>query len=1153
MLHNSKIKKVLLLGSGALQIGQAGEFDYSGSQAIKALKEEGIEVILINPNIATIQTSQGFANQVYFLPIEPHFVEEVIKLEKPQGILLSFGGQTALNCGLELERKKILQKNNVKVLGTPTSAIKKTEDRHLFVKTLNEINLLTPKSQAAKEIKNAQQIAKEIGYPVMVRAGFSLGGQDSGVAQNEKQLTEIVQRALSKSPQVLIEEYLSGWKEIEYEVVRDRLNNCITVCNMENIDPMGIHTGESIVVAPTQTLNNFEYHTLREIAIKVIRHLGIVGECNIQFALNPNPKSEIRNPKQYQNSNDKNSKRFENLNLENPLLRSKIRDSEHLFRASNFDIRDLLNYRIIEVNARLSRSSALASKATGYPLAYVAAKLGLGYSLVDIKNAVTKKTIAAFEPALDYLVIKIPRWDLGKFQRSENQIGSSMQSVGEIMAIGRKFEEAIQKAARMLDIGLDGILDENAPQTNFAKPTPWRIFAIAQALKKNVPVNKIYKATGIDPFFLHKIKNIVEFEKEIESRSMNHESRNRNHNSEFEIHNSNLLLTAKQLGFSDKRIANLLGSTEDKIRNLRTKLGIHPAVKQIDTLAAEYPTETNYLYLTYNGDKDDISEPDQKPQSNDLRFKNKDLRNHKSKIINHKSVIVLGSGPYRIGSSVEFDWCSVTCAQTVTKYQLSPIIINCNPETVSTDFDMAEKLYFEELTTETILEIYKKENPLGIIVSMGGQTPSNLVMDLAKNKLNILGTKPKSIDQAEDRNKFSSLCDHLQINQPAWSKLINAADALNFAAKIGYPVLVRPSYVLSGAAMNVAFDIKDLKNYLKLAAHVSQKYPVVISKFIEKAKELEIDAVAKNGRILTFAISEHVENAGVHSGDSTLVLPPQKIYLATEKEIEGIAQKLAHALAITGPFNIQFVAKDNKVMVIECNLRASRSLPFVSKVIGINFVKLATEAILQKTSKFEIRNSKFNNYVGVKAPQFSFSRIRGADPILRVEMTSTGEVACFGRDVYEAFLKSLIATGIKLPKRSVFVSVGGDESKAKFLESAGILSRMGLEIFATEGTSAFLTKNNIKSQCLHKIHENKKPNILDFLLTKKIDLVINIVDPNLKKEFDDEYLIRRASIDYGVPILTNLQTAQLFVHAIHEKKLSDLKVLPWSFYVKNPN
>lgn len=1105
-----KIKKVLLLGSGALKIGQAGEFDYSGSQAIKALKEEDIEVILVNPNIATIQTSEGFANRVYFLPIEPYFIKEIIKKEKPDGILLSFGGQTALNCGLTLAKNGTLAKYQVRVLGTPIAAIEKTEDRKAFAQTLKNIDLAIPKSLAATNVAKAQTAAKIICYPVMIRSAFSLGGQDSGVAQDKKQLAQIAQTALSKSPQILIEEYLKGWKEVEYEVVRDRHDNCITVCNMENIDPMGIHTGESIVVAPSQTLNNFEYHTLREIAIKVIRHLQIVGECNIQFALNPRPKWEGGSG---------------NPSSPIPPLTSN------------------LDYRIIEVNARLSRSSALASKATGYPLAYVAAKLALGYGLTEIKNSVTKKTIACFEPALDYLAVKIPRWDLNKFAKSQDQIGSSMQSVGEVMAIGREFEETLQKAVRMLDIGFEGLLDERIPAVDFKKPTPWRLFAVAKALQAGIKPKVIYQITGIDPFFLEKIKNIAEFEKSItffnrHSGESSVTRRHQNLGSGQARMTKETLLEAKQLGFSDRRIATLTNSTEEKIRELRNKLNIHPSVKQIDTLAAEYPAETNYLYLTYNGDSDDIGETDLEP----------------------RKVIVLGSGPYRIGSSVEFDWCSVTCTQTVAENGFDPIVINCNPETVSTDYDMAQQLYFEELTAETVRQIYQKEKPQGLIISMGGQAPNNLALKLAKAGLKILGTPVAAIDRAEDRSKFSKLCDQLGIAQPIWAKLRTISEAIGFAQKIGYPVLVRPSYVLSGAAMNVAYTPEDLKDYLELASGVSQDYPVVISQFHQNAKEMEIDAVAAGGRILTFAITEHIENAGIHSGDSTIVLPPQKLYAETERLVQDVAAKLASQLQITGPFNIQFLAQDNKVMIIECNLRASRSFPFVSKATGVNFAKLATQAILEKSITSYSKKARGTrgtldsrgtllSYVAVKAPQFSFSRIKGADPILRVEMASTGEVACFGDDIHEAFLKSQIATGVSLPQKSVFISLAGDENKIKFLESTKTLAGLGLAIYATEGTCRFLATHGIKATKLYKIHEHKKPNVLNFLNSKKIDLAINIFDPYFKKEFDDDYLIRRATIDFGIPLLTNLQTAELFVAALASKKLADLKILPWDYYL----
>ena len=1158
---SSKIKKVLLLGSGALQIGQAGEFDYSGSQAIKALKEDGIEVILINPNIATIQTSQNFADKVYFLPVDPHFVEEIIKAEKPDGMLLSFGGQTALNCGLEMHKNGVLKKHSVKILGTPIEAIEKTEDRHLFAKSLKEICLSIPKSMATNTLQKAKQAAKQIGYPVMIRGGFSLGGQDSGVARNEKELVEISSRALSKVNQILIEEYLAGWKEIEYEVVRDKFDNCITVCNMENIDPMGIHTGESIVVAPSQTLDNWQYHGLREIAIKVIRYLGIIGECNIQFALNPRPL-----PSTIIASEAKQSKK-------------KIATS----RRSGTRKDNSIDYRIIEVNARLSRSSALASKATGYPLAYVATKLALDQNLIDIKNSVTRKTIAAFEPALDYLVVKIPRWDLAKFVKSNDVIGSSMQSVGEVMAIGRKFEEALQKAVRMLDISMETPLDEKAHHPDYSKPTPWRIFAIAQALKKGVSVEKIAQKTAIDPFFLSKIKNIADLEKELLSYSSSGVKRSREVTAKNYINSkvssrqartikADKLLIAKQLGFSDKRIAHLVNSTEQEIANLRNTYNIHPVVKQIDTLAAEYPAETNYLYLTYNGEKDDLSvfaggSRGRDPDPTSLRFEGQDSatfagglarrssamqsvggRETTDRTRNASKVLVLGSGPYRIGSSVEFDWCAVNSAQTAAKSGFSPIIINCNPETVSTDYDMAEKLYFEELTTETVNEIYQKENVEGIIVSMGGQTPNNLTPDLFKLNLKILGTDPASIDRAEDRSKFSDLCDELKINQPPWAKLANITDATDFAKKIGYPVLVRPSYVLSGAAMNVAFNSDDLRQFLLAASRVSSQYPVVISKFFKDAKEFEIDAVAKSGQILTFAITEHIENAGVHSGDSHIVWPAQKLNKQTSGEVLIIAKKIAGTLKITGPFNIQFLAVNNKVSVIECNLRASRSLPFVSKVTGQNFAQIATEAILGQNTKYRIHDTKYN-YVAVKAPQFSFARVKGSDPVLRVEMASTGEVACFGDDIYEAFLKATLSTGMHLPKKSVFISLAGDKNKAEFLESAKTLAKMGLKIYASAGTSKFLKEKGIENHMLHKIHEHKKPNVLNVLMAKKIDLVINIFDPYFKKEFDDDYQIRRNTLDFGIPLLTNMQTAKLFTRAISLKKISDLKALPWNSYV----
>ncbi len=1139
--------KILLLGSGALKIGQAGEFDYSGSQAIKALKEEGHIVVLINPNIATIQTSQGFADTVYFLPLEDNFVKAVIEKEKPNAIILSFGGQTALNCGLSLSKKGILEKYNVKVLGTPTSVIETTEDRQLFANTLKKISISIPKSISAKSQREAKSAALKIGFPLMIRSGFSLGGQDSGLVSNLKELEDLAAKALAKSSQILVEEYLWGWKEIEYEVVRDKYDNCITVCNMENIDPMGIHTGESVVVAPSQTLNNFEYHKLREISIKVIRHLGIIGECNIQFALNPTPKSGDITGRAPTNAQ---SATLTKHNVRTLNLRALVGGKVMAGPDSN-----QLDYRVIEVNARLSRSSALASKATGYPLAYVATKLILGKGLTEIKNSVTKTTIAAFEPAMDYVVVKFPRWDLTKFVKSETEIGSSMQSVGEVMAIGRKLEEALQKASRMLDIGMEGVCDEKSPSQDYKKPTPWRIFSIAKSIKAGESVQKISKITGIDQFFLFKIKNIVELEKIASSAK---------------TIDADLLLELKQHGFSDKRISQITKTSQEKISNLRAKYHIYPSVKQIDTLAAEYPAKTNYLYLTYNGTKDDIETESGNlqgvaqqaglPTAHRLPNKLQSINNlymkrtlAGGKVVTgprrEDKVIILGSGPYRIGSSVEFDWCSVTCAQTAAKNNVAPIIINCNPETVSTDYDMAQKLYFDELSEETVLEIYKKENPLGVIVSMGGQKPNNLTPFLTEQKVKILGTSSASIDMAEDRNKFSKLCDQLGIDQPPWAALKTVKDAIKFAENIVYPVLVRPSYVLSGAAMNVAFNSIDLKEYLTLAANISDKYPVVISKFMENAKELEIDAVAKNGKILTLAISEHVENAGVHSGDSTIVLPAQKLYLETYNKVEEISKQISQSLQITGPFNIQFLAIHNEIKVIECNLRASRSLPFVSKITGVNFAKVATEAILNTKNSSHFYKTNTLNYVGVKAPQFSFSRIKGADPILRVEMASTGEVACFGKDIYEAFLKSVIATGIHLPKKSVFISLAGEENKVKFLKSAQIINSLGLKIYATVGTSAFLKKHGIQNQKLYKIYEIKKPNVLNVLHSKKVDLVINIIDPYFKKEFDDDYQIRRTTVDFGIPLLTNLQTAELFVASISQKKQKDLEILPWDKYV----
>jgi carbamoyl-phosphate synthase large subunit len=1058
------IKKVVLLGSGALKIGEAGEFDYSGSQAIKALKEEGIEVVLINPNIATIQTSDYLADKVYFLPVTPPFVERVIARERPEGILLSFGGQTALNCGVALAKAGVFAKYRVAVLGTPIEAIENTEDRKLFNARLAEAGLKSPKGVAATNLQEGLRIARDIGYPVMARVAYALGGRGSGLALNEKELREALKKAFAHSPQVLIEEYLEGWKEIEYEVVRDMDDNCVTVCNMENFDPMGIHTGESIVIAPSQTLTNAEYHRLREISIKAVRHLGIVGECNIQFALNP-------------------------------------KDGD---------------YRIIEVNARLSRSSALASKATGYPLAFVAAKLVLGHSLPGLINSITKKTTACFEPALDYLVVKIPRWDLKKFRRVSKKIGSEMKSVGEVMAIGRNFEEAIQKATRMLQIGMYGVVgNESYSFKNLEKelrqPTDERLFGIAEALKKGVSIDRIHRLTRIDRWFLAKIKNIVAVEKKIREHSLATLS-------------AALMSEAKRKGFSDKQIAILTGSDELDVRKKRTRLRVLPVVKQIDTLAAEYPARTNYLYMTYHGREDDVRFG---PGGN--------------------KVMVLGSGSYSIGSSVEFDWCCVSAVVHLKKMGYETIMVNYNPETVSTDYDICDRLYFEELSFERVLDIYKRENPRGIILAMGGQIPNNLAMKCFKAGLRILGTSPESIDKAENRTKFSSLLDRLGINQPAWRELRSVKEAEAFAATAGFPVLVRPSYVLSGAAMSVVFDNKDLDVYLKKASRVSPEYPVVISKFILNAKEIEMDAVAKDGEIIVSAIVEHVENAGVHSGDATMVLPPQKTYIETIRKIRATGMKIAAALDISGPFNIQFIAKDNEIKVIECNLRASRSFPFVSKVSKVNFIELAVEAMLGRHPK-NTKSTLDLNYVGVKAPQFSFSRLKGADPTLGVEMASTGEVACLGEDVHEAFLKSILSAGFVLPKRTILLSIGSRGDKMKFLESARRLHGLGYVLYATEQTSVFLNGHGIPSTRLHKVHERKKPNIKDYLAERKIDFVISVPDPEKKASFDSDYLLRRTAVDFSIPLLTNLQIAELFVQALASKRAELLPIKHWAEY-----
>jgi len=1060
---NKKLKKVLILGSGAIRIGQAGEFDYSGSQAIKALKEHGIKTMLVNPNIATIQTSAYLADKIYFLPIDTYFVEKVIEKEKPDGVLLGFGGQTALNVGCELAKKSVFKKYNVEVLGTPIKAILDTEDRDLFVKKIQEINLKVPISKAVTSVEEAVEVAKKISYPVMCRIAYALGGLGSGVANNKQQLVEITKKAFSFTKQILIEEYFGGWKELEYEVVRDQYDNCIVVCSMENVDPMGIHTGESIVVAPVQTLTSSENFKLRSIAIKVIRHLGIIGECNIQFAFDP--KSE--------------------------------------------------DYRIIEVNARLSRSSALASKATGYPLAFIATKLALGNSLPEVENIITKETSSCFEPALDYVVLKYPRWDLQKFRKVSLNIGSEMKSVGEVMAIARSYEEALQKAIRMLDVGMNGLVCNNLVFNDLEKelkePTDKRMFAIAEAIERGYSIDKIHRLTRVNPWFLYKIENIVELEKKLRKYTIK----------KLPI---SLMKEAKQKGFSDKQIAILTDSTELEVRKRRKKIGVIPYVKQIDTLAAEYPAKTNYLYLTYNGCCDDLT------------FKEK------------KQVVVLGGGAYRIGSSVEFDWCCVNSVITLGNLKYKTIMINYNPETVSTDYDICGKLYFDELTFERVLDICEKEKPIGVIVSMGGQIPNNLAIPLHNAGIPILGTSPLNIDRAENRHTFSQLLDTLDIDQPKWKELTNIEDAEKFAEKVGYPVLVRPSYVLSGAAMSIALSKIELKKYLRKASEVSKNYPVVISKFITGAKEIEIDAVANGGNLYCYAISEHIENAGVHSGDASMVLPPQRTYLETMRRIKKIAKQIAKSLEITGPFNIQFIAKENDVKVIECNLRASRSFPFVSKVFKINFVDLTTKIIMGKRVP-KIERSSFDlDYVGVKAPQFSFTRLKGSDPILGVEMVSTGEVACLGDDFNETFLKSLISVGFKLPKKTILLSTGPIESKAEFLESTKILDQMGFSFYATGGTADFLKKNGIKSKVLFWPLENKEPNTLSYIADGKIDLVINIPKNIEKEELDNDYLIRRKAVDFDVPLITNLQLAKRFVEAMYRTSPEDLKVKSWDEY-----
>ena len=1061
-LSNS-VNKILLLGSGALKIGEAGEFDYSGSQAIKALKEEGKYVILVNPNIATVQTDKDLADKVYLLPVNAYFVEKVIIKERPEAIMLGFGGQTALNCGLELEKLGVLKKYNVTVLGTNVDSINNTEDRELFVNELNKINVKTPKSTAITSVEAGLKAAKEVGYPVILRAGFALGGLGSAFVKNDRELRKTLKEAFSYSPQVLIEEDLRGWKEIEYEVVRDAADNCITVCNMENFDPLGIHTGESIVIAPSQTLSNAEYHQLRDISIKTIRHFKILGECNIQFALNP----------------------------------------ESFTKEGEFD------YRVIEVNARLSRSSALASKVTGYPLAYIAAKIALGYKLTELENSITKKTYSCFEPALDYVALKIPRWDLQKFPRADEEIGSKMKSVGEVMAIGRSFPEVLQKAIRMLQVGKFGlVLNKSRTETikeDIVTPSPRRLFAISRAFREGYSVDEVYKMSKIDKWFLQQISLVDGFRKlKIEKENITRD----------------FLIEAKKLGYSDKQIGLLVGTDEDEIRKIRKNLDVLPVFKQIDTLAAEYPAETNYLYSTYHGEASDIEETKERDEN---------------------KIMILGSGPYKIGSSVEFDWCCVTTAKYLRKLGYKVIMVNYNPETVSTDYDICDKLYFEELSLERVLDIYEYEKPLGVIISMGGQIPNNLALKLHDNNVWILGTSPHSIDKCEDRNKFSSILDKLEIDQPVWQELSNLMQAKKFSSKIGYPVLIRPSYVLSGTAMKVCHDEKSLEDYIKKNVNISDEFPVVISKFEEGAKEIEIDGVAQKGELIIYAISEHIENAGVHSGDATLVIPPQKLYFETVHQLKKITKAIVGELKITGPFNIQFLAKENRVKVIECNLRASRSFPFISKATGYNFIEYSVKSILGMNIKGDYKTLDLDHIV-VKAPQFSFSRLSGADPILGVEMSSTGEVACFGDELEEAFLKSLLSTGFRLPKQNILLTLGDLEDKIEFLESAKKLSGMGYKIYATTNTCQLLKENGIKAKRVYKISEKKSPNILTLLEKKKFDLVINTPSAEQKFSEQDGYVIRRKAIDYNIPLINNIKIANLFVNSIYKYKPEQLEI-----------
>ncbi|HIY36206.1 MAG TPA: carbamoyl-phosphate synthase (glutamine-hydrolyzing) large subunit [Candidatus Paraprevotella stercorigallinarum] len=1071
---DKNINKVLLLGSGALKIGEAGEFDYSGSQALKALKEEGIQTVLINPNIATVQTSEGVADQIYFLPVTPFFVEKVIEKERPQGILLAFGGQTALNCGVSLYKDGILEKYNVQVLGTPVQAIIDTEDRELFVKKLDEIDVKTIKSHACENIEEARKAAASLGYPVIIRAAYALGGLGSGFCDNEEELNKLAEKAFSFSPQVLVEKSLKGWKEIEYEVVRDRYDNCITVCNMENFDPLGIHTGESIVVAPSQTLTNSEYHKLRALSIKIIRHIGIVGECNVQYAFDP--------------------------------------ESE--------------DYRVIEVNARLSRSSALASKATGYPLAFVAAKLGLGYGLFELKNSVTRTTSAFFEPALDYVVCKIPRWDLGKFRGVDRELGSSMKSVGEVMAIGRTFEEAIQKGLRMIGQGMHGFVENKELEiadidSALREPTDKRIFIISKALSQGYTLDQIHELTKIDKWFLRKLQNIKDTSKAL------HACKNIN------VLDNELLRKAKIQGFTDFQIARALGMEEEMdievaaliVRNRRKAAGIIPVVKQIDTLAAEYPAQTNYLYLTYSGVANDIVYEQDK-----------------------RSIVVLGSGAYRIGSSVEFDWCGVQALNTIRKEGYRSVMINYNPETVSTDYDMCDRLYFDELTFERVLDILDLECPKGVIVSTGGQIPNNLAMRLDQQRVPILGTTAQSIDNAEDREKFSAMLNRIGVDQPEWSALTNMEDVDRFIEKVGFPVLVRPSYVLSGAAMNVCSNQEELERFLKLAANVSQKHPVVISKFLQHAKEVEMDAVARNGEIIAYAISEHIEFAGVHSGDATIQFPAQKLYVETVRRIKRISGQIAKELKISGPFNIQFLARDNDIKVIECNLRASRSFPFVSKVLKINLIELATKVMLGLPVEKPHKSLFDFDYVGIKASQFSFNRLQKADPVLGVDMASTGEVGCLGDETGSALLNAMLSVGQRIPKKNILLSTGGAKQKAEMLDAARTLKEHGYNLYATGGTSRYLTENGIENTLVYWPSESWEPQALTMLHRREIDMVVNIPKDLTAGELSNGYKIRRAAVDLNIPLITNSRLASAFIQAFCHIKMEDLPIKSWSEY-----